>query len=352
MPPSSSKHRLSELSSQFGLHLLGDGDLSIDGIGTLASAGPSQVTFLANPSYRKQLQTTRAGAVILKEEDSDSCPTNCLVAEDPYLAYARMACLFDDRPSADAGVHATALVADSARIGSAVSIGAQAVVGEDCVIGDGCTLGPGAVLEAGCKLGRGCRVSGNVVLGHGVQLGNRVLIHPGAVIGADGFGIAFAADHWEKVPQLGSVVVGDDCEIGANTCIDRGAVGDTVLEDDVRIDNLCQVGHNCRIGAHTAIAGTAGIAGSTTIGRYCLVGGGVGISGHLTIADRTTINGGSQVFQSIDEPGLTWSSHLPAMPIHDWTRNLARLRKLDDLARKVRNIQLQLQLGKTSENEK
>jgi UDP-3-O-[3-hydroxymyristoyl] glucosamine N-acyltransferase len=332
------------------LHLLGDGSLSIDGVGTLASAGPSQVTFLANPSYRKQLPETRAGAVILKEEDSKACPTNCLVADDPYLAYARMASLFDQRPAAPSGVHPTAVIAASARIGSGVSVGPHVVVGENCTVGDGCTVGAGAVLESNCSLGAGSRVSANVVLGHGVRLGKRVLIHPGVVIGADGFGIAFATDHWEKVPQLGAVSIGDDCEIGANTCIDRGAVGDTVLEEDVRIDNLCQIGHNCRIGAHTAIAGTTGIAGSTTIGRYCLVGGGVGISGHLEIADRTTINGGSQVFHSIEEPGLTWSSHLPATPAHDWTRNLARLRKLDDLARKVRS--LELQQGKQSDHEK
>ena len=350
MPPSTRKHSLSELSGQFGLHLLGDGSRSIDGVGTLASAGPSQVTFLANPSYRKHLPDTRAGAVILKEEDSAACPTNCLVADDPYVAYARMASLFDRRPAVESGVHPTAVIADSARIGSGVSIGAHVVVGEHCTIADGCALGPGVVLEPNCSLDSGCRVCANVVLGHGVRLGKRVLIHPGVVIGADGFGIAFAADHWEKVPQLGTVTIGDDCEIGANTCIDRGAVGDTVLEEDVRIDNLCQIGHNCRIGAHTAIAGTTGIAGSTTIGRYCLIGGGVGISGHLEIADRTTINGRSQVFHSIDETGLTWSSHLPATPVQDWTRNLARLRKLDDLARKVRSIELQL--GKHSDHEK
>jgi len=350
MPASTCKHSLAELSGQFGLYLLGDGDLLVDGVGTLASAGPSQVTFLANPSYRKQLSSTKAGAVILKTEDSGACPTNCLVAHDPYVAYARIASLFDRHPAAKTGIHPTAIVASSAKVGNDVSIGAHVVVGDGCDIGDGCTLGPGTVLEADCHLDRGCRLCANVTLGHGVRLGKRVLVHPGAVIGADGFGIAFDSDHWEKVPQLGSVIIGDDCEIGANTCIDRGAVGDTVLEEDVHIDNLCQVGHNVRIGAHTAIAGTTGIAGSTTIGKYCLIGGGAGISGHLEIADRTTINGRSQVFHSIREPGKSWSGHLPSTPIQDWNRNLARLRKLDELARKVRT--LELQLGKMNQDEK
>jgi UDP-3-O-[3-hydroxymyristoyl] glucosamine N-acyltransferase len=343
MPVSTSKHSLAELSGQFGLHLLGDGKLLVDGVGTLTSAGPSQVTFLANPSYRKHLPSTRAGAVILKTEDSGSCPTNCLVAPDPYVAYARIATLFDQRPAAKAGIHPTAVIAETASVGNGVSIGAHAVIAEDCIIADGCTIGPGTVLEPACRLEKGCRLSANVTLGHGVRLGRRVLVHSGAVIGADGFGIAFDTDHWEKVPQLGSVVIGDDCEIGANTCIDRGAVGDTVLEDDVRIDNLCQVGHNVRIGAHTAIAGNSGIAGSTTIGSYCLIGGGAGISGHLAIADHTTINGGSQVFHSIDEPGKAWSGHLPSTPIQDWNRNLARLRKLDELARKVRALELKME---------
>jgi UDP-3-O-[3-hydroxymyristoyl] glucosamine N-acyltransferase len=343
MPESTSKHSLAELSGQFGLHLLGDGKLLVDGVGTLASAGPSQVTFLANPSYRKQLPLTRAGAVILKTEDSESCPTNCLVAQDPYVAYARIATLFDQRPAAKAGIHPTAVIASTATVGNDVSIGAHAVIADDCIIGDACTIGPGTVLETACHLDKGCRLSANVTLGHGVRLGRRVLVHPGAVIGADGFGIAFDTDHWEKVPQLGSVVIGDDCEIGANTCIDRGAVGDTVLEEDVRIDNLCQVGHNVRIGAHTAIAGNSGIAGSTKIGSYCLIGGGAGISGHLEIADRTTINGGSQVYHSISEPGKSWSGHLPSTPIQDWNRNLARLRKLDELARKVRALELKME---------
>jgi UDP-3-O-[3-hydroxymyristoyl] glucosamine N-acyltransferase len=338
-------YSLNELSRRFGLELRGTGEHEVEGVGTLISANARQITFLANRSYQKHLPETRAGAVILGAEHADACPTNCLIAEDPYLAYARLARVFDNRPAPEPGIHPSAVVAGSASVGKGVSIGARAVIGDDCEIGDGCSVGPGSVIEAGCRLGPGCRLFANVTLGYGVQLGSRVVIHPGAVIGADGFGIAFASDHWENVPQLGAVIIGDDCEIGANTCIDRGAVGDTVLEEDVRVDNLVQIGHNVRIGAHTAIAGNSGISGSCEIGRYCLMGGGVGLSGHLKIADRTTFTAYSPVTHSVTEPGTTWSGTLPAMPAQTWNRNLARLRKLDELARKIRT--LENKVGKT-----
>ena len=326
-------YSLSDLSARFGLELRGQPDHEICDVGTLEEAGPSQVSFLANATYRRQLPATRAGAVILKAGDAGACPTNCLIADDPYLAYARVATLFDPRPAPAPGVHPTAVVSDSARIGRDVSVGPLAVIGDECEIGDACVIGPGCVLEPGCRLDEACRLFANVSLGYGSRLGKRVIIHPGTVIGADGFGIAFAGQGWEKVPQLGTVVIGDDCEIGANCCIDRGAIGDTVLEQDVRIDNLCQVGHNVRIGAHTAIAGNSGIAGSAHIGPYCLIGGGVGIAGHIEIAERTTVAAASTVMRSVREPGQTVSSQFPAQPIRDWQRNLARLRRLSDKKR-------------------
>jgi UDP-3-O-[3-hydroxymyristoyl] glucosamine N-acyltransferase len=343
------QYTLADLSARFDLELLGSGDHTVSGVGTLMTAGPQDVTFLANTAYRKQLPATKAGAVVIASEDADDCPTNCLVAPDPYLAYARLAALFDPRPAPAPGIHPTAAVAESARIGSGVSIGAAAVIGQDCEIGDGSAIGPGSVLEANCTLGEGCRLYANVSLGYGTRLGKRVIIHPGAVLGADGFGIAFAGDHWEKVPQLGNVVLGDDCEIGANTCIDRGAVGDTVLEEDVRVDNLCQIGHNVQIGAHTAIAGRSAIAGSAKIGRYCLLAGGAGMAGHIELADRTTIAADSTVFRTVAQSGETWSSQWPAQPLREWQRNLVRFRKQDDLARRIQT--LERQQGKPSDNE-
>ena len=339
MPNLNSNYSLSDLSVRFELELRGDGSCMIGGVGTLNSAGPSDITFLANAAYRKDLPATRAGAVILKESDAGACPGNCLVADDPYLAYARLATIFDPRPAAAPGIHESAVVAATAKIGNDVSIAANAVVGDACIIGDACTIGPGTVLYDECRLGAGCHLHANVTLGYGVHLGQRVILHPGVVIGADGFGIAFATDHWEKVPQLGGVVIGDDCEIGCNTTIDRGAVGDTVLEEDVRIDNQCQIGHNVHIGAHTAMAGMSGVAGSTKIGRYCLIAGGSGFSGHLDIADKTSLASSTRAYRSIREPGTTWSAQLPAQPIKEWQRNLSRLRKLDELARRVRDME-------------
>jgi UDP-3-O-[3-hydroxymyristoyl] glucosamine N-acyltransferase len=342
-------HSLLELSDRFRLELRGDGDHLITGVGTLRNGGPGQLSFLANRAYRKELPATRAGAVVLSAADADACPTNALVADDPYLAFARIANLFDPRPAPEPGVHPTAVVAESARLGQGVSIGPHAVIGDGCELGDGCAVGPGTVLEANCTLGESCRLYANVSLGFGVALGRRVIVHPGAVIGADGFGIAFAGDHWEKVPQLGSVEIGDDCEIGANTCIDRGAVENTVLEEDVRLDNHVQIAHNVRIGAHTALAGRAGVAGSTRIGRYCLLGGAVGVNGHIEIADRTTVSAGSVVFRSVTEAGTSWSSQTQAMPIRDWQKNYARLMKLDELARTVKK--LERTLGKLNHDE-
>jgi len=345
MSAEKSLYSLHELSRRFGLELRGDENHQVGGVGTLISANHNQITFLANRSYRKHLLTTQAGAVILRAEHADTCPTNCLIADDPYLAYARLARIFENRPAPKPGIHPSAVIATSAQLGEGVSIGANSVIGDDCQVGDGCSVGPGSVLEAGCRLGPGCRLFANVTLGYGVQLGSRVIVHPGAVIGADGFGIAFASDHWEKVPQLGTAIIGDDCEIGANSCIDRGAVGDTVLEEDVRVDNLVQIGHNVRIGAHTAIAGNSGIAGSCEVGKYCLIGGGAALSGHLKIADKTTFTGYSVVTHSVTEPGTTWSGTLPAMPVRTWNRNAARLRQLDELARKIRT--LETKVGKT-----
>jgi UDP-3-O-[3-hydroxymyristoyl] glucosamine N-acyltransferase len=339
MDDPSRRLKLSELAEQFNLHYNGDGNVMIDGVGTLSDASGSQLSFLSNPAYRDQLSTTRAAVVLLSANDAENCPVNTLIADDPYVSYAKIATLFNPRRPTVAGIHESASIDPTAILGSQVHVGANAVIGPGCVLGEAVEIGPGCVLTADCQLGAAARVEANVTLCDRVIIGERSNIHAGAVIGADGFGLAFDQDHWVKIPQLGTVRIGNDCEIGANTTIDRGAIGDTVLEDDVRLDNQIQIGHNVRIGAHTAMAGRVGISGSTTIGKYCMFAGASGTVGHIKIADRTTVNFCSVVTKSITQQGTTWSAALPAQPLRDWNRSVAHLRKLEKLARRVLRIE-------------
>jgi UDP-3-O-[3-hydroxymyristoyl] glucosamine N-acyltransferase len=331
-------HTVAELAARFGLEVRGDGTRAIGGVATLATAGADQLGFLANPRYRAQLARSAAGAVVVRAGDADADGASArLVAADPYVAFAKIAALFVDRPAATPGIHPSSVVAASARIAASASIGPQCVIEDGAVIEDGVDIGPQCHVGRDCTVGAQSRLVARVTLVERVGLGRRVLVHPGAVLGADGFGLAFDADHWIKVPQLGGVRIGDDCEIGANTTIDRGALDDTVLEEDVRLDNQIQVAHNVTIGAHTAIAGCAAIAGSTRIGRYCLIGGAAGILGHLTIVDRVTITAMTLVTHSIREAG-EYSSASPMQESRLWRRNAARLRHLDELARRVAAI--------------
>ncbi len=323
---------LGELAGRFGLTLHGDPALAIKRVGTLGGAEAGALTFLANPAYRKQLGSTRATAVVLAEADRAACPVAALVAKDPYLAYARIAKLLHPEPPATAGISPHASVDGSAQIGEGSSIGPRAVIGAGARIAAGAIVGPGCVVGAGSSVGEGTRLAANVTLYPGVRIGARGLIHAGAVIGADGFGIARGPDGWEKVPQVGGVVIGDDVEIGANTTIDRGAIEDTVIEDGVKLDNLIQVGHNVRIGAHTAIAGSAAIAGSVTIGRRCLIAGGVGIVGHVHLVDDVVVMARTLVTHSIEKKG-TYSGSLGFDEQRAWRRNAARFHRLDAVAR-------------------
>ena len=339
MQNSISSLRLRELAEQFNLKLKGDGDTLIDGIGTLTDAAGTQLSFLSNPAYRDQLNTTGAGAVIVSAKDAEYCPVNALIADDPYVSYARIAQRFDPRRPISPGLHSSACIDPTAIIGRDVYIGVNVVIGPGCEIEDACSIGPGCVLMADCKLGSSSRLVANVTICEGVRIGRRTIIHPGAIIGSDGFGLAFDKDHWVKIPQIGSVQIGDDCEIGANTTIDRGAIGDTIIEDDVRLDNQIQIAHNVEIGAHTAMAAYVGISGSTKIGKYCMFGGRSGAVGHIIIADRTTVTGSSPVTKSIKQPGTTWSCIIPAQPIREWNRTIVHLRKLEKLARRVLNLE-------------
>ena len=327
-------YTVAELAERFGLAFQGDGTRVIDGVGTLAGAGPSQLSFLSNSKYGVQLAGTQAGVVVLREENLGDCPTAAIVAKDPYVAYAKIAALFERLPASPAGIHMSAVVSPSARVAATASIGPCCVVEDDAVIEDGAVLGPHCIVGAGCVVGAQSRLIARVTLVTRVTLGKRVLVHPGAVIGSDGFGLAFDRDHWIKLPQLGGVRIGDDCEIGANTTIDRGALEDTVLEEDVRLDNQIQIAHNVYVGAHTAMAGCAAVAGSARIGRYCMIGGNAGVLGHLELADRVTITAKSLVTHSIREPG-EYSSGVPLQENRQWRRNAARFKHLDEFARRV-----------------
>ncbi|MBL8264691.1 MAG: UDP-3-O-(3-hydroxymyristoyl)glucosamine N-acyltransferase [Xanthomonadaceae bacterium] len=323
-----------DLASQFDLELRGDPVQPIEGVATLARAGAHQLAFLANPRYRSQLDTTGAGLVVMRAEDAEGFAGNALIAKDPYVAFAKIAALFDTRPASVPGVHAMAVVDASAEVSPDACIGPFVSIGPRSRVDAGAVLGPGCVVGEDCVVGAGCELVANVTLVRRVRLGRRVLIHPGAVLGADGFGLAMEHGRWLKVPQLGGVVIGDDCEIGASTTIDRGALDDTVLEEDVRLDNQIQIGHNVRIGAHSAMAGCSAVAGSATIGRYCLIGGGAGILGHLEVCDRVVVTAMSLVTSSIREPG-EYSSGTPLMDNRSWRKSAARFKQLDALARQA-----------------
>ncbi|WP_269791423.1 UDP-3-O-(3-hydroxymyristoyl)glucosamine N-acyltransferase [Stenotrophomonas sp. Iso1] len=327
-------HTAQELADRFGLQVHGDPAAVIHGVATLAHAGPGQLTFLANPRYRAQLADSQASIVVLRADDAESAPGTALVAKDPYTAFARIGALFETIPVREPGIHPSAVIDPSAEVAPTAHIGAFVSIGARSVIGESCIVGPGSVIGDDCTLDSACELLARVTLVARVKLGKRVRIHPGAVLGGEGFGLAMDGGRWVKVPQLGGVRVGDDCEIGCNSCVDRGALEDTVLDEDVRVDNLVQIAHNVQIGAHSAIAGSTGIAGSAKIGRYCLLGGAVGVVGHLEICDHVVITGKSVVRNSITEPG-EYSSGTPLTDNRTWRKNAARFKQLDSLARRI-----------------
>ncbi len=329
---------LRELAGHLGCEFRGDPETTVTGVSTLQQAGDSDLSFLANPRYRKHLAQTRAGIVVLRADDAEGYDGAALLCDDPYASYARAAALFDHARRFEPGIHPGAFVDPAARLADGCFVGAGTVVESGAEIGSGVHLGHGTIIGRNCSIGDNSFLGPRVTVTAGARLGQRVIVHPGAVIGADGFGLAFHEGGWIKVPQLGSVVIGDDCEIGANTTIDRGALEDTVLENDVRLDNQIQIAHNVHIGAHTAMAGCSAVAGSARIGKYCLIGGGAGILGHLEVADRVTVTAMSLVTRSITEAG-EYSSGTPLQPNRDWRRNAVRLRQLDDMARRLRRLE-------------
>lgn len=333
--------RLADLAARVGAELLGDGEVRITHADTIQDATEGAICFLANSKYRHYLPTTGASAVILRREDAAQAQVAGLISDNPYLTYARVASLLYPVADMAGGVHASAVVDPDARIDPSAWVGPCAVIGKNVELQAGVRIGPGCVVEDASVIGEHSRLVANVTICSGTVIGKRVLIHPGAVIGSDGFGNANDRGAWVKVPQIGIVRVGDDVEIGANTTVDRGALRDTVIGEGVRLDNQIQIAHNVQIGAHTAIAGCAGIAGSTSIGKYCTLGGGVGISGHLEIGDNVHFSGQSLVTRSFKEPGY-YSGNLPAVPNSDWRKTIARIRRLESVMQRLSALEKQV----------
>jgi len=333
---------LGDIAGHLGGELIGDAALRISRIGPLEGATPSTLTFLANERYRSQLDSTQAACVIVSPPLRDAATARgaALVTPDPYLYFARLTqwWALKTRAATPPGIHASAVVDASAQVDTSATIGALAVVEAGAVIAAGAVIGPHCVVGVGAQVGPGTRLAAQVTLGAGCSIGARCIVHSGAVIGADGFGFAPHEGTWVKIEQLGSVQIGDDVEIGANTCVDRGALDDTVIEDGVKIDNLVQIAHNVRVGAHSALAGCVGISGSVTIGRHCTFAGGSGAAGHVTLADNVHVSAFAVVSHSLHRAGV-YSGMFPIDDNAVWEKNAATLRQLYSLRNRLRTLE-------------
>lgn len=332
---------LPEIAAQFGGEVRADNGVCIRQVASLANAGSDEIGFITDDRYLPLLATTGAGAVLVSPRHADSTTLPRIVVDNPYACYARVTALLNPGPVAVAGVAEGATVASDAQLGANVSIGACAVVSSGAELADGVVIGAGCFVGENVKIGANSQLHPNVVIYHGCRVGKNCILHSGAVIGADGFGHADDNGRWVKIPQIGVVEIGDDVEVGANTTIDRGALDNTVIENGVRLDNLIQIGHNCRIGSHSVIAGCVGIAGSARIGRNCRIGGAAMILGHLEIADGVTVSPGSMITRSIVRQG-TYTALMPFQAHGEWLRTAAHIRHLDGLVDRLARLENEL----------
>jgi len=334
--------RLDVLAAALGGELHGDGSRIVEAIAPLERAGPREISFLAQPRLLPQLQRSEAACVVVRPEHLEQARERgaAIVTDDPYLYFARLTQWWAARTRSPAapGIHASAIVEPGARVHPEASVGAQAYIGAGARLARGAVVSAQAYVGEGAEIGEQTRLAPRVVFERGCRIGARGLVQAGAVIGGDGFGFAPSQGQWVKIEQLGAVAIGDEVEIGANTCIDRGALEDTVIEDGVKLDNLIQIGHNCRIGAHTAMAGCTGVAGSTRIGRHCTAGGSAMILGHLEIADHVHISAATVVSRSIRKPGH-YSGFFPIDENAAWEKNAATLRQLHALRERIRALE-------------
>jgi UDP-3-O-[3-hydroxymyristoyl] glucosamine N-acyltransferase len=328
------QYTLADIAQRINAELAGDRQHKISALAPLQSATATEISFIANPLYKKYLADTKAGAVICSRDLAHQIAGNKLIVDNPYLSFAQLTELFDKSLAFEAGVHPSAIIGKNCTLGEGIYIGPHAVIGDDVSLGVQVYIGPGTFVGNQCSIGNGSRLYANVTIYHEVSIGSNCILHSGCVVGADGFGFAPSSEGWVKIHQLGGVIIGNNVELGANTTIDRGALDNTIIGNGVIIDNLVQIGHNVRLGENTAIAGNSAIGGSAVIGNNCTIAGAVGIAGHLTLADKVHITAMSLVPSSIDEAG-SYSASVPLSPTNEWRKNAARFRQLDSLATRL-----------------
>ena len=319
--------------------------ITVSRLATLATAMTGQIAFLSNSKYRQQLSDTHATAVIISEDCLADCPTNALVMKNPYLGYALVAQLLDDTPAPAVDVHPSAVVDITASLGKNISIGANAVIESGVELADNVVIGAGCFIGKNVKIGENTSLWANVTVYHSVNIGHHCLVQSNTVLGSDGFGYAQHQGQWLKIPQLGSVNIGNYVEIGASTTIDRGALGDTIISNGVILDNQIQIAHNVEIGENTAMAACSVIAGSTVVGKNCSISGLVGINGHIKITDGCVFTGRAMVTKSVTEPGV-YSSGMPAVPNKEWNKSNARMRKLESITKRMKALENEMNLLK------
>lgn len=333
---------LAELATLTGGTLYGDDNATVTMVAPMDKAQQGHVTFLSNPKYAKHLAECKATVVMVKEAQREQALGNVLVVDDPYVAFAKVAQALDTTPAPASDIAPSAVIAQDAKLGRNVSIGANAVIESGVELADNVVIGAGCFVGKNAKLGTNTKLWSNVSIYHDVQIGSDCLVQANTVIGSDGFGYANEKGEWVKIPQLGSVRIGNRVEIGACTTIDRGALDDTVIEDNVIIDNQLQIAHNVHIGYGTAMAGGTIVAGSTTIGKYCIIGGGTVINGHISIADGVTITGMGMVMRGIEEKGM-YSSGIPLQPNKEWRKTAARVHRIDEMNKRLKAVEKQLE---------
>lgn len=339
-------YTLGEIAEVIGAELQGDPACKIYSVAPLDKAGEGQISFFVNSRYQlvqssryaKYLPTTHASAVVLAPNYVEQCSANKLVLEDVHQGYVKLASIFEKKPTLSPGIHPSVVIGLNCQIADTVTIGPNCVIGQECVIGENTVIEANTVIKDFTQLGKDCYLHPNVTIYHNVHIGDRAVIHAGAIIGSEGFGMVRGPEGWKKIPHLGGVFIGNDVEVGACTTIDRGAIEDTIIENGVKLDNLIQLAHGVVIGENTVIAGCVGIAGSTRIGKNCMIGGLTGISDNIVIGDNVIFTGMSQVTKSITKPGI-YSSGTGIFDHKAWHKNIARLHHLDDLARKLRKLE-------------